>query len=56
MQATVQISEQLLKDCDITTEDFEETVRDALSKLNHPVTGDPLYFNAVQVTITQEDA
>jgi hypothetical protein len=51
MNATINIDHSVLDDCGITIEQFQEAVSNALGKLAHPETGDPMYFNGVQVTV-----
>ncbi len=51
MQAIINIDHAVLDDCGITPEQFQEAVSNALGRLSHPVTGEPIYFNGVRVTV-----
>lgn len=51
MQVTINLDQTTLDDLDISIEDFEQAARDALGKLSHPESGDPIFFNNVRVTV-----
>ncbi|MFZ6774582.1 hypothetical protein ACO0LB_17905 [Undibacterium sp. SXout7W] len=51
MKGTIEIDHSVLDDSGITFEQFQEAVSNALGTLHNPVTGKPIYFNGVQVTI-----
>jgi len=51
MNTTINIDHAVLDDCGITVEQFQAAASYALSNLTHPETGEPIYFNRVQVTV-----
>ncbi|MDO8729523.1 MAG: hypothetical protein Q7K26_06640 [bacterium] len=51
MQATISIDHSSLGETGLTIEQLREAVSNALSKLNCPVTGNPIFFNGVQVLV-----
>ena len=51
MQATIVIDHSALEATGLTVEQFQTAASTALSTLNCPVTGNPIYFNGVQVFV-----
>lgn len=51
MQVTINLDHAILDDLDITIEQFQQATSTALGNLVHPESGDPMYFNGVQVTV-----
>lgn len=51
MQVTINLDHAVLDDLDITIEHFQQAASTALGNLTHPESGDPIYFNSVQVTV-----
>ena len=51
MQVTINIDVEALDQLGITTEEFQQAASYALSNLSNPTTGEPIYFNGVQVTV-----
>lgn len=51
MNVTINILQSRLDEIGLTNEHFHEAVGNALSQLECPVSGNPIYFNGVQVTV-----
>lgn len=51
MQVTINLDQAVLGDLDITIEQFQQAASTTLGNLTHPESGDPIYFNGVQVTV-----
>lgn len=51
MKATIDISHSSLDEIGLTPDQFQLAVQNALSKLECPETGNPIYFNGVEVTV-----
>ena len=51
MQVTINVDHAALDDLDITIEQFQQAASIALGNLTRPESGDPIYFNGVQVTV-----
>lgn len=54
MQVTINLDHTALDDLGITIEQFEQAASAALSNLSHPVSGDPIYFQGVRVTVVAD--
>lgn len=51
MKATIEIDYSSLDEVGLKGEQFQEAVRNALSKLNCPLTGNSIYFNSLAVSV-----
>lgn len=51
MNATIDIDHKVIDEMGVTVDQFQEAVVNALRNLACPMTGNPLYFNGVQVTV-----
>lgn len=51
MKATIAIDHSVIVETGLTAEQFQEAVITALSSLNCPLTGNPIYFNGVQALV-----
>jgi len=56
MDVTINIDQAVLADCGISSEHFREAAENALSHLNHPETGDSIYFNSMRITVIENTA
>ena len=51
MKVTITVNSAMLEQTGLTSEQLLQATKNSLANLNHPVSGDAIYFNDVDVTI-----
>lgn len=56
MQVAIEMDVATLTELGITADQFQQAASAALSNLAHPETGEPIYFNGINVSVTAADS
>lgn len=51
MKANIELDQSVLNEIGFTVDQLREAITNALGKLHHPVDGNPIYFNNIDVTV-----
>lgn len=54
MNVNIKAPPSLLEDCDITQEQLQSAIQNALGTLTNPDTGETIYLNSIVVTVEVE--